>query len=106
MSRGTEVTGVFRTGLRRSTAQRINQRHLNHVSKLHLDSAFYDAASVLAGKTSLAPFEIEDLGPLTGRRVLHLQCGIGLDSISLARLGAEVVGVDFAHTAILSARKL
>lgn len=46
------------------------------------------------------------LGDLTGRRVAHLQCHIGTDTVSLARLGAEVVGLDFSPSAVDAARRL
>ncbi|MGQ0846166.1 MAG: class I SAM-dependent methyltransferase [Sporichthyaceae bacterium] len=46
------------------------------------------------------------LGDLTGKRAVHLQCHIGVDALSLARLGADVTGLDFSPTAIEAAREL
>lgn len=46
------------------------------------------------------------LGDLTGLRVAHLQCHLGTDTISLARLGADVVGLDFSPSALAVARDL
>jgi 2-polyprenyl-3-methyl-5-hydroxy-6-metoxy-1,4-benzoquinol methylase len=46
------------------------------------------------------------LGDLMGQRVVHLQCHIGTDTLSLARLGAEVTGVDFSPSALAAARQL
>lgn len=46
------------------------------------------------------------LGELTGLRVAHLQCHLGTDTVSLARLGAEVVGLDFSPSALEVARDL
>jgi SAM-dependent methyltransferase len=46
------------------------------------------------------------LGDLNGKRVAHLQCHIGTDTISLSRLGASVVGLDFSEKAVLAAREL
>ena len=46
------------------------------------------------------------LGDLTGLRVAHLQCHLGTDTVSLARLGAEVVGLDFSPSALEVARDL
>jgi len=43
---------------------------------------------------------------VAGARILHLQCHIGIDTLSLARLGAEVIGVDFSLVAIETARRL
>lgn len=59
-----------------------------------------------AGGSTLFPEELELLGALEGRRVLHLQCNAGQDTLSLARLGATVTGVDFSDVAIGFAREL
>jgi SAM-dependent methyltransferase len=48
----------------------------------------------------------EALGDVTGKRLLHLQCHFGLDSLSLARLGADVTGIDLSPVAVETARKL
>jgi SAM-dependent methyltransferase len=50
--------------------------------------------------------EREELGDVSGRRILHLMCHIGVDTLSLARLGAQVTGVDFSPCAIEHARRL
>lgn len=50
--------------------------------------------------------DVERLGDLHGKRAIHLQCHIGIDALSLARLGAEVTGLDFSPTAIEAAREL
>ena len=57
------------------------------------------------GGLALLPLEVSELGDLSGRRVLHTQCHIGTDTLSLARLGADVTGVDFSKVAIAEARK-
>lgn len=60
-----------------------------------------------AGRISIGPVERKALSDLAGKRVLHLECHFGQDTISLARLGArEVVGVDFSPTALAEARRL
>lgn len=46
------------------------------------------------------------LGDITGARVVHLQCHIGTDTLSLARLGATVTGLDFSDNAVTEARRL
>lgn len=51
-------------------------------------------------------FDLPRLGSVKGLRVAHLQCHIGTDTLSLARLGAEVVGLDFSPAAIAAAREL
>ncbi len=61
-----------------------------------------------AGGTSLLPLELEELGPLVseGTTLLHLQCHFGLDTLSWARRGARVVGLDFSDAAVALARRL
>ena len=49
---------------------------------------------------------MEELGNVAGKTLLHLQCHFGLDSLSWARLGARVTGVDFSDQAIALARSL
>lgn len=78
-----------------------NQRTL-----VHKDSSFYDLPSFLAGKSCLKEIELSELGDITGKRILHLQCHFGMDTLSLARMGAKVVGVDLSDTAIEEAKKL
>ena len=50
--------------------------------------------------------EIELLGEIEGKKILHLQCHFGLDTISLSQRGAQVTGVDFSETAIERAEQL
>jgi 2-polyprenyl-3-methyl-5-hydroxy-6-metoxy-1,4-benzoquinol methylase len=73
---------------------------------VHLDSAFYDVESFKRGRNSLRPLEREELGDVTGRSLLHLQCHFGMDTLSWARLAAQVTGVDFSEEAITQARAL
>ena len=56
--------------------------------------------------SDIVMFDRDRLGDLTGKKVLHLQCHIASDTITLARLGAEVTGIDFAPSAIAAARDL
>jgi len=87
---------------------RENREHWEELAELHPDTEFYDVGSFLAGETSLLPLEREELGPLVGEgtTLLHLQCHFGLDTLSWAREGASVVGVDFSGTAVETAREL
>jgi 2-polyprenyl-3-methyl-5-hydroxy-6-metoxy-1,4-benzoquinol methylase len=75
-------------------------------TELHLNSSFYNTRSVIEGKDTLTGIELAELGDLKGLSVLHLQCHFGLDSISLARKGANVTGVDMSERSISEARKL
>ncbi|MGK5632471.1 class I SAM-dependent methyltransferase [Streptomyces sp. URMC 123] len=74
---------------------------------LHMASAFYDLDAFRAGKDTLRDFEVAEVGDVTGRSLLHLQCHIGLDTLSWARRGAaSVVGLDFSEPAVEAARDL
>src|SRR4051812_8964379 len=84
----------------------INRKSWNARTPAHLASAFYDLPGFRRGATSLNEIELGLLGDVAGKRILHLQCHFGQDSLSLARLGAEVTGVDLADVAIDAARKL
>jgi SAM-dependent methyltransferase len=69
-------------------------------------SRFYDVASFRRTGDSLHRIEKDGIGEIRGRRVLHLMCHFGMDSISLAKRGASVVGVDFSPQAIAYATTL
>lgn len=84
----------------------INKNSWNQRTLAHLDSEFYDVPGFLSRNTSLKEIELELLGDLKGKSVLHLQCHFGQDSISMAKLGAKVTGVDLSDIAIEEARKL
>ncbi|UYZ60742.1 class I SAM-dependent methyltransferase [Hymenobacter latericus] len=84
----------------------LNRALWNARTEHHLASAFYDVAGFRAGKSSLNGIELALLGDVAGQRVLHLQCHFGQDSLSLARLGAQVTGVDLSDEAIAAARRL
>ena len=83
-----------------------NRRHWNEVVPLHYASAFYDVASFKAGKSSLLSIERDEVGDVRGKTLLHLQCHFGMDTLSWAREGAIVTGIDFAPEAIRTAREL
>jgi len=73
---------------------------------LHETSDFYDLPGFKAGKSSLRPIERAELTDVTGRSLLHLQCHFGLDTLSWAREGAVVTGVDFSPQSIALAQAL
>ncbi len=83
-----------------------NKRRWNELVEIHANSAEYDLDGFLAGNTSLHQVELNALGDVTDKSLLHLQCHFGLDTLSWARLGAKVTGVDFSETAIELAKKL
>ena len=78
----------------------------NARTEVHLRSAMYDVEGFLAGRNSLTDLELELLGDVKGKRLLHLQCHFGQDTLSLARMGADVTGLDLSDRAIDEARKL
>lgn len=84
----------------------INQKLWNDKTKVHINSKFYDVEGFKKGQSSLNPIEVGLLGKVEDKRILHLQCHFGLDSMSLSRLGAKVTGVDLSNTAIDEANKL
>jgi SAM-dependent methyltransferase len=74
---------------------------------LHLTSTLhYDQTQLRSGRATLGPIVAGMMGPVAGLRVLHLQCHFGMDTLTMAQLGAEVVGVDFSAPAIDAARGL
>jgi 2-polyprenyl-3-methyl-5-hydroxy-6-metoxy-1,4-benzoquinol methylase len=83
-----------------------NKRRWNELVAIHADSDEYNLEDFIAGKNSLHRIELEKLGDVTGKHLLHLQCHFGLDTISWARLGAKATGVDFSETAIELAREI
>ncbi|MFB2669950.1 class I SAM-dependent methyltransferase [Shewanella xiamenensis] len=74
-------------------------------TRVHLTSDFYDVAGFLRGNSSLREIELSELD-VAGKSLLHLQCHFGLDTLSWARMGAKVIGVDLSEVAIAEARKL
>ena len=83
-----------------------NRKAWNNKVATHLQSDFYDVPGFLEGKSSLQEIELALLGDLEGKSILHLQCHFGLDTLSLARKGAEVTGVDLSDEAIKTAGEL
>jgi SAM-dependent methyltransferase len=85
----------------------LNNRQLwNEYTDIHKNSDFYDLKGFLAGKSSLQKIELEELGEVVGKTLLHLQCHFGMDTLSWARRGAVVTGVDFSERAIALAESI
>jgi 2-polyprenyl-3-methyl-5-hydroxy-6-metoxy-1,4-benzoquinol methylase len=59
-----------------------------------------------AGEDALHAIEATELGDISGKRVLHLQCHIGRDTLCLVRRGATVTGLDFSNAALNVAQRL
>ncbi|MGW1076123.1 class I SAM-dependent methyltransferase [Streptomyces sp. NPDC002537] len=73
---------------------------------IHTGSDFYDLPGFRSGRNDLRGFEIDEVGDVTGKSLLHLQCHIGTDTLSWARRGARVTGLDFSAEAVAAAREL
>ena len=89
-------------------ALRSNRELWDAWTKIHVPSKFYDVESFRHGERPIrvADYEREEVGTVEGRSLLHLQCHFGLDTLSWARLGATVTGIDFSNEAIAAARGL
>jgi SAM-dependent methyltransferase len=84
-----------------------NKALWNEITPIHAQSDFYDVEGFKNGRSSmLYPIEREEMGDISGKSLLHLQCHFGMDTLSWARLGAKVTGVDFSDKSIDLARSL
>ena len=107
MSEESRQTGLRQTGSRQTDDFVAANRELwDAWTEIHEGSDFYDVAAFRAGASSLQPIELEELGEVKGKTLLHLQCHFGLDTLSWARLGARPTGVDLSPKAIALARSL
>ena len=84
----------------------VNKETWNKKVGVHLNSDFYDVSSFLKGKTSLNSYELDELGIIKDKTLLHLQCHFGLDTLSLSRLGAKCTGIDISNEGINEAKNL
>lgn len=69
-------------------------------------TGFYAIDAFLAGEDTLYPIEKAEIGDVSGLKLAHFQCHIGIDTLCLARRGAAVTGIDFSPRAIGQARSL
>lgn len=83
----------------------INRNAWNKKTDIHIRSKFYDNDAFLKGKSSLKNIELDLLGDVKGKSILHLQCHFGQDTISLSRMGAKVTGIDLSDKAIEKAKE-
>lgn len=84
----------------------INRLAWNNKTDIHVNSEFYDMPSFLKGESTLNSIELALLGDIKNKRILHLQCHFGQDTISLSRMGAKVTGIDLSDKAIEKAKEL
>lgn len=84
----------------------INKKWWDAVTPIHANSKLYNLAYFKKGKSSLQAIETEELGNVKGKTLLHLLCHFGMDTLSFARRGAIVTGVDLSNKSITFAQKL
>ena len=84
----------------------INRSWWDERVPIHVASDFYDVGRFRDGGSTLRPFELEEVGDVNGKRLVHLQCHFGLDTLSWARCGASAVGLDFSAPAVAAANEL
>src|SRR5579884_1769371 len=86
---------------------KVNQERWDELVDIHAQSEFYDLEGFKANTRPLHGVELEELGnDVPGKSLLHLQCHFGMDTLTWARLGAKVTGVDFSEKAIAQAQAL
>lgn len=83
-----------------------NRTLWNEWAEIHAKSEWYDLEAVRRGRCKLRQYEIDEVGDVEGRTLLHLQCQLGTDTIAWARRGARVTGVDFSSRAVAIATQL
>lgn len=83
-----------------------NLMNWNSRVRVHVDSRFYDVEGWLLSAPGPPAREIEALGLLKGKTLVHLQCHFGMDTLRWARAGAIVTGLDFSPAAIDEATSL
>jgi SAM-dependent methyltransferase len=89
--------------------QRINRANWDERAPAHAASSGYGVDRFIAEPSHLSDvvaFDVPRLGDLAGLRGVHLQCHIGTDTLSLARLGAQMSGLDFSPASLAQARRL
>jgi SAM-dependent methyltransferase len=84
----------------------VNRRWWEERVDLHVNSEFYGVDAFRKGKSKPMTLERKELGDVSGKTLLHLQCHFGLDTLSWARAGASVKGLDFSQNAIDAASEL
>ena len=85
---------------------KINKEAWNARTKIQLHSSFYDLNKFKREVKSVPDLDLSLLGDVRGKSILHLQCHFGMDTLSLSKFGANVVGVDFSEEAIQRAKSL
>src|SRR3954462_11788580 len=90
--------------MREDTA--VNRAFWDEIAPHHAASEFYAVERFLATRDTLGAIDKAEVGPVADLSICHLQCHIGLDTLSLATQGARVTGLDFSAEALKIAREL
>ena len=85
---------------------KFNKETWNRKVAVHAQSEMYNMKAFKAGQTSLMPYELNALGDVSGKSLLHLQCHFGQDTLSWSRIGAQCVGVDLSDEGTKLAKQL
>lgn len=83
-----------------------NRKRWDELADIHINSDFYNVKEFKSGKNTIGNIELDEVGDVKSKKMLHLQCHFGLDTLSWARLGAFTTGVDFSDRAIYHAKNL
>lgn len=84
----------------------VNLEFWDSVVSTHMESNYYDLDGFLNGESALDSVELDVVGDVSGKKLLHLQCHFGLGTFSWERKGAIATGLDFSPVAIKSAKEL
>ena len=83
-----------------------NKKMWDEYVAINSHSQLYDLNSFRQGVNKLNQLERSEVGDVKGKTLLHLQCHFGMDTLSWARLGAQVTGMDYSDEGIELAQKL
>ena len=84
----------------------VNRALWDRWTAVHERSEYYDLDAFRAGEARLPDFEVAEVGDVGGKRLVHLMCHLGVDTLSWAKLGARVTGLDLSERSVEVARGL
>src|SRR5438270_9786453 len=101
---GRRLRARLRGGRAVSEYLEANRRLWDEWVDVNAGSELYRLEEFKQGASKLTPFIVDEVGDVNGKSLLHLQCHFGMDTLSWARLGAHVTGIDFSPRAVEVAR--
>ncbi|MBU0982274.1 MAG: class I SAM-dependent methyltransferase [candidate division Zixibacteria bacterium] len=84
----------------------VNRQTWNKMVEMHIDHPDYRVKEFLEGTSTLKWLDKELVGDVAGKSLIHFMCQFGLDTLSWAREGASVVGIDISDNSIKHANEL